>query len=62
MIYLQASQNEVVLNDDWLGFNQKEVIDNKYLTLETPDITTSEPELTEPFKLDMFLRLSNLKY
>ena len=42
-ILLQASQNEVVLNDDWLGLNQKEVIDNKYLTLEVPDITTSQP-------------------
>ena len=57
-----ASQNEVVLNDDWLGFNQNEVIDNTYLTLETPEMTTQQVELTDPFKLDLFLMLSNHKY
>ena len=59
---MQASQNEVILNDDWLGFNQNSVIDNKYLTLETPTISTGDIEHTDPFKLDMRLRLSNLKY
>ena len=62
-ISLFLSQNQVELQDDWLGISHDEVIDNTFLTVEPFDLTTEEASvMEEPFKFEMTVELSNVKY
>ena len=59
---LKASQNEVILTDDWLGFSSSETLDNTFLTIEPFDVDEAAYQSKDPFKFELSLELSNLKY
>ena len=62
-LQLYLSQNQVELQDDWLGISHDEVIDNTFLTVEPYLLTVEEASfMEEPFKFEMTVELSNVKY